>query len=49
MKHHGLEGRRSARESAKVRPMTREKALALYRPIRASLRSILKEAVGVCN
>jgi hypothetical protein len=29
--------------------MTREEALALYRPIRTSVRSILKEAVGVCT
>ena len=29
--------------------MTREEALALYRPIRASVRRILKDAVGVCN
>jgi hypothetical protein len=29
--------------------MTREETLALYRPIRASVRRILKEAVGACN
>ena len=29
--------------------MTRDEALTLYHPIRASVRRILKEAVGVCN
>jgi hypothetical protein len=29
--------------------MTREEALALYHPIRASVRRILKEAFRVCN
>lgn len=29
--------------------MTRDEALAIYRPIRASVRRILKEAVDVCN
>ena len=29
--------------------MTREEAAALYHPIRASVRRILKDAVGVCN
>ena len=29
--------------------MTREEALALYHPIRASVRRILSEAISVCN
>ena len=29
--------------------MTREEALAMYRPIRASVRRVLSSAISVCN
>ena len=34
---------------AKVASMTRDKALALYRPIRASVRRILSAAISDCT
>ena len=39
----------SSHESAKDEAMTREEALALYHPIRASVRRILSAAISVCN
>ena len=36
-------------DPAKDEAMTREEALALYHPIRASVRRILSAAISVCN
>jgi len=36
-------------DATKDEAMTREEALALYRPIRASVRRILRAAIRVCN
>jgi hypothetical protein len=42
-------GSAASAASAKEEAMTRDEALATYRPIRTSVRRILSSAISVCN